>query len=54
MTKDEELLKLNEALLSCEREKQRLTEELSFLKGFPAVARGLKGETLVAKYIRIH
>ena len=48
MTKNEEFLK--EALLACEQEKQRLREELSFLMEFPAVAQGLKGEDLVARY----
>ena len=50
VTQDEELLKLQERLSAAEEEIALLKRELDFLRSFPAVAQGLKGEQLVARY----
>jgi hypothetical protein len=49
MTKDEELRRLKEQLLSCRSDSELLRKELDFLKTFPTLAQGIKGETLVAQ-----
>src|SRR5438445_38697 len=49
MTKDEEIIRLKIRVAALEKHNQLLKEELSFLKTFPTLAQGLKGEVLVAK-----
>lgn len=52
MTKDEEIVRLMIRVAALEKDNQLLREELSFLKTFPTLAQGLKGEALVAQLTR--